>query len=87
MNPNPTDPGHDKQSDDGTNAPPRRAGLLQVAKTLFFGLFAVGMKGTWNKDGVQVTPGQIVAGAIAGGVLLILALVMIVRLVLMLATA
>ncbi len=66
---------------------PRRAGPLQVAKTLVFGLFAIGMKGTWEKDGVRVTPGQIVVGALIGGVLLVVAIISLVRLVLRMATA
>lgn len=68
-------------------APVRRAGPLQVAKTLFFGLFAIGMKGTWEKDGVQVTPGQIVVGALIGGVVLVVVIIAVVRVVLRLATA
>jgi len=58
-----------------------------VAKTLVFGLFAIGMKGTWEKDGVRVTPGQIVVGALIGGVLLVVAIISLVRLVLRMATA
>ena len=65
----------------------KRAGVAQVAKTLVFGLFAIGMKGTWEKDGVRVTPGQIVVGALIGGVLLVVAIISLVRLVLRMATA
>lgn len=68
-------------------APKRRAGPLQVAKTVFFGLFAIGMKGTWEKEGVQVTPGQIVVAALIGGVVLVAVIITIVRVVLKLATA
>ena len=63
----------------------RRAGPLQVAKTLIFGLFAIGMKGTWNRDGVKVTPAQIVVGAVMGGIVLVASLLLLVRLVLRLA--
>jgi len=66
---------------------PKRASVAQVAKTLVFGLFAIGMKGTWEREGVRVTPGQIVVGALVGGVLLIVALTLIVRVVLRLALA
>jgi hypothetical protein len=69
-----------------TPRPLRRAGPLQVAKTVFFGLFAIGMKGTWEKEGVQVTPGQIVVAALIGGVLLVAVLITVVRVVLKLAT-
>lgn len=84
---NPIDPKLGSQSGSGANQPSGRAGLLQVAKTMIFGLLAIGMKGTWNKDGARVTPGQIVAGAIVAGVLLVLALVVTVRLVLKLVVA
>lgn len=84
---NPIDPKLGSQSGSDAKQPARRAGLLQVAKTLVFGLLAIGLKGTWNKDGVQVTTGQIVTGAIVAGVLLILVLIVTVRVVLKLATA
>jgi hypothetical protein len=70
------------------NLPTRKAGLLQVAKTLFFGLLMIGKKATWEKDGdgARMTPGQIVAGAVIGGVLLVAALLVLVRTVLWFAT-
>lgn len=66
----------------------RRAGLLQVAKTVFFGLLMVGKKETWEKDGdgARMTPGQIVGGAIVGGMVVVAALIAIVRVVLRQAT-
>ena len=69
--------------------PAPKAGLLQVAKTLFFGLLMIGSKATWEKggDGARMTPGQIVVGALVGGALLVAALIALVRLVLWLATA
>ena len=73
------------EADPEKKPPVRRAGPLQVAKTMFFGLFAIGMKGTWEKDGVKVTPGQIVVGAFIGGIVLVAVLIMTVRLVLRLA--
>ena len=65
--------------------PQKRAGLAQVAKTLFFGLFAIGMKGTLEKDGARVTPGQIVVGAFIGGAVLVVCIILLVRVVLKLA--
>jgi len=64
--------------------PARKAGVLQVAKTLFFVLLMIGKKETWEAggDGARMTPGQIIGGAIVGGILLIALLVMLVRLVL-----
>ena len=68
--------------------PPRKAGLLQVAKTMFFGLIMIGKKSTWEHggDGARMTTGQVVAGAVIGGVVVILLLIALVRIVLRLAT-
>lgn len=60
---------------------PRRAGLLQVARTMFFGLFAIGMKGTIEKDGARVTAGQLVVGGIIGGILLVVLIATLARFV------
>jgi hypothetical protein len=51
--------------------PPRRAGPLQVAKTMIFGLLAIGMKGTIEKDGAKVTPAQLVIGGLIGAAILV----------------
>ena len=64
---------------------PRKAGLFQVAKTMFFGLFAIGMKGTIEKNGAKVTPAQIVIGAFIGGVVLVILIITVVHFVLKLA--
>lgn len=68
-------------SDSAAADKPRRAGLLQVAKTMFFGLFAIGMKGTIEKDGAKVTAGQLVAGGIIGGILLVVLIATLARFV------
>ena len=59
-----------------------------MAKTIFFGLLMIGKKETWESggDGARMTSGQIVAGAIIGGIVLIAALVAIVRVALKLAS-
>ncbi len=49
----------------------RRAGVGQVAATIFFALFAIGKKNTWEKDGVTVSMAQVVIGAILGSVIVI----------------
>lgn len=64
---------------------PRRAGPLQVARTMFFGLFAIGMKGTIEKDGARVTPGQLVVGGIIGGILLVVLIATLARFVIRMA--
>jgi hypothetical protein len=59
---------------------PRRAGIRQVAATIFFALFAIGKKNTWQKDGATVTLGQIVIGAIIGFAVLLAVLIGLVTL-------
>lgn len=56
-------------------------GLLAVAKIIFFGLLMIGKKATWEKNGIgaQATLGQIVAGAIIGGIVLVALLVLLAR--------
>jgi hypothetical protein len=58
--------------------PPKKAGVLQVAATMFWGLCMIGKKDTWEKDGVTVTPLQVVIGGIVTGVVIILALMTLV---------
>jgi len=64
--------------------PGRKASLLQVAKTMFFALLMIGKKESWEKggDAARMTPGQIVAGAIIGGIVVIAALIGLVQFVL-----
>src|SRR4051812_28349556 len=59
----------------------KRIGLLAVAKIMFFGLLMIGKKATWEKDGIgaQATLGQIVAGALIGGIVLVALLVLLAR--------
>ena len=61
--------------------------LAAVTFLVFFGLFAIGMKGTIEKDGVKVTPGQIVVGGVIGGIVLVIIIISVVRVVLKFATA
>ena len=73
---------------DGDKPPVRKAGVLQVAKTLFFVLLMIGKKKTWEQggEGARMTPAQIVVGAIIGGIVLIVLLITLVRVVLSVAT-
>jgi hypothetical protein len=48
---------------------------------MFFGLFAIGMKGTIEKDGATVTAGQLVVGGIIGGILLVVLIATLARFV------
>ena len=73
---------------DGDKPPVRKAGVLQVAKILFFVLLMIGKKKTWEQggEGARMTPAQIVVGAIIGGIVLIVLLITLVRVVLSVAT-
>ena len=51
--------------------PPRKASIFQVAATMFCGIFAIGAKGTWHKDGATVTFGQVVIAGVVTAVVLI----------------
>ena len=59
---------------------PRKAGPLQVAATMFWGLFAIGRKGTWQKEGATITLFQAVVGALAGMVVIVALLIALVLL-------
>lgn len=64
------------------NVPPaKKAGFLQVAATMFWGLFMIGKKDTWEKDGATVTLFQLIVGGVITGILVIFVLVLIVSLV------
>jgi len=62
--------------------PPKKAGLLQVVSTIFWGLFMIGRKDTWEKDGAVVSMPQMIVGALLGGVAVVLILLALVRLAL-----
>lgn len=60
---------------------PNRVGWFAVAKLIFSGMVMIGKKETWEADGVgaQMTPRQIVVGAVAGGLVLAVVLFLLVR--------
>jgi hypothetical protein len=64
--------------------PSRKAGLLQVAKTMFSALIMIGKKESWEEggDAARMTPGQVVAGAVIGGIVVIIVLIGLVRIAL-----
>lgn len=64
--------------------PGGKASLLQVAKTMFSVLLMIGRKESWENggDAARMTPGQIVAGAVIGGIVVIAALIGLVKIVL-----
>lgn len=62
-------------------SPTRKAGIFQVVATMFCGIFAIGAKGTWQRDGATVTFTQVIIAAAITLIVLVLALVAIVKLV------
>jgi hypothetical protein len=54
--------------------PSKKAGIGPVVATMFFALIAIGRKNTWQKDGATVTFAQVVVGAFAGLVMLVVGL-------------
>ena len=61
-------------------APRRRASALQVATTMFWALFAIGRKNTWQKDGATITLFQAAVGAFVGLVVIVALLILLVTL-------
>ena len=83
-----TSPRPETEHDPKPGSRPKGPGLLAVAKILFFGLLMIGKQSTWEKDGIgaQATHGQIVAGAIIGGIVLVALLALLARIAVGLAT-
>ena len=52
-------------------APPKKATVGQVASTMFWAMCMIGKKGTWERDGVKITLGQAVVGAVVAGVVVV----------------
>ena len=59
--------------------PVKKATFGQVASTMFWGRCMIGRKGTWERDGVKITLGQAVVGAVIAGCILVTVLLMLVR--------
>ena len=59
--------------------PAKKATFVQVAATMFWGMCMIGRKGTWERDGVKITLGQAVVGAVIAGCILVTVLLMLVR--------
>ncbi len=70
----------DPQHDAAVHGKARKASLGQLAATVFWGLCMIGKKGTWERNGVTVTLGQIVVGAIVGGAVIVGLLLLLARL-------
>ena len=76
-----TSPRPETEHDPEPGSRPKRPGPLAVAKIMFFGLLMIGKQSTWEKDGIgaRATHGQIVAGAIIGGIVLVALLALVAR--------
>jgi hypothetical protein len=76
---NTLEPGPEHDPKAGSHS--KKGGFFAVAKIMLFGLLMIGKKSTWEKDGIgaQVTLGQMVAGAIVGGIVLVALLVLLAR--------
>lgn len=56
----------------------KKASIAQVAATLFWGLCMIGKKGTWERDGAQITMAQAVVGALVAGLVVVTVLLTLV---------
>ena len=70
--------------DHATGKPPvhamlRKASVFQVAATMICGIFAIGAKGTWQKDGATVTFTQVIVAAAITLIVLVSILVALVE--------
>ncbi|HUW36100.1 MAG TPA: DUF2970 domain-containing protein [Rhodocyclaceae bacterium] len=61
----------------------RSGGFLQAARTIFWAFFGVRRRKHSEFDAASLTPAQIIAAGILGGVVFVLVLVVVVRLVIM----
>ena len=58
---------------------PKKATLMQVVATMFWGLCMIGKKGTWERDGAKITLKQAVIGALVAGCVVVTFLVLLAR--------
>lgn len=62
-----------------TPGPKKKAGIAQVAATMFWALCMIGKKGTWERDGATLTMRQVIIGAAVMTVIVIGILVLLVQ--------
>jgi len=69
------------QHDTNTDQPSqKKATLVQVAATMFWGLCMIGKKGTWERDGAKITLRQAIIGAVLAGCVVVSLLLLLARL-------
>lgn len=57
---------------------PRRAGVLQVAKAVFWSFLGIRKRAAHENDAVTITPVQVIVAGIIGAVIFVLSLVFLV---------
>lgn len=65
---------------------PKNAGFLTVAKTVLWSFFGVRRRREHEADVARLSPAQVVIAGVIGGILFVLAIILVVRVVLRLAT-
>ncbi len=60
---------------------PKRAGPLQVAKTVFWSFFGIRRRAEHEADVARLTPAQVIVAGLIGAALFIATLILIVRFV------
>lgn len=60
----------------------KKASFAQVASTMFWALCMIGKKGTWERDGVEISLKQAVIGAVIAGFVVVALLKLLVKIAL-----
>jgi hypothetical protein len=64
-----------------SDQPPRKAGLFEAARAVFWSFFGVRRRNDYESDSVRLTPGQVIAMGLIGAALFIAILLGLVYLV------
>lgn len=68
-----------EQSDNKVAPSRKKASIGQVAATMFWALFMIGKKGTWERDGATITLAQAVIGGIIMCIVVVFLLIALTR--------
>jgi Protein of unknown function (DUF2970) len=66
---------------DEQQSAPRKAGVLQVARAVFWSFLGIRKSRDHDRDAVSITPLQIVVAGVIGAAILVFCLIMLVRVV------
>jgi hypothetical protein len=69
----------DKQPRAPGNDKPRKAGLLDIAKAVFWSFLGIRKRAAHERDAVTIKPIQVIIAGIIGAVILVLSIVTLVR--------